>query len=73
MSKEWRHHCCDDCWPKVAVEVCGHPFAPEPFRLKEPEIETCCWCHGPTTSGIYVRADPAELQCQAVHAEDDDG
>jgi len=63
MSDAWRHAICDRCW---------HDYGPprEPIRLREPEIEICCFCGNPTRSGIYFRYDPSATKfCAHVHAE----
>ena len=54
---EWTHSICDECW---------HRRDPErvPVRLTEPIVELCCFCGELTVSGIYVRHDPQELDCQ---------
>lgn len=48
----WRHSICLACWKT------RNPGR-EPIALKEPEIETCCFCGAETCDGIYVREDPA--------------
>lgn len=50
----WTQPCCDDCWQdrnpgREAIRV----------RLDPPVVELCVFCVLPTTSGIYVRIDPA--------------
>lgn len=57
----WTHSICDDCWTNRSPHQ-------EPTRIVvDTETETCCWCGIQTTSGIFVRADPATLSCQ--HSE----
>lgn len=29
-----------------------------PVRIRDAELEHCCYCNQQTTSGIYVRVDP---------------
>lgn len=48
---EWTHPMCDECW--VTTQERGAI----PYRMSEPEQETCCWCGRTTSSGIYRRAD----------------
>lgn len=56
-DSRWTHAICDPCWNKrepsrVASRVTTFPD------------ERCCVCGEPTNSGIYFRADPAELKCE---------
>lgn len=47
---------CDICWrEREGIRI--------PSRVKLPyrEHETCCWCGHDTTSGIYLRVDPATV------------
>lgn len=48
----WTHTLCEGCWNFL------NPDRPVPHRLVEAEVETCCRCGMPTTSGIYVREEP---------------
>jgi hypothetical protein len=70
----WTHACCEMCWleregtwetidPGVQVLTSVR----RPSRVTEAPIEKCCFCDGPTISGIYVREDPATLTC--THAD----
>lgn len=52
----WTHTKCDSCWQAAEPERV-------PFRLRGAPAETCCWCGRQSTSGIYVREDPALLPC----------
>lgn len=47
------HNVCDDCWPKQQPDR-------EAYRIKDREVEICCYCGTKTESGIYYRdyADP---------------
>jgi hypothetical protein len=42
---------------------CWHADNPEsaPYKREHPDLETCAWCGRYTTSGIYVRVDPATV------------
>lgn len=50
-------------WNQPICDVCFWLRNPnrEPVRLREPEAEICAYCGDGTTSGIYVRADPASF------------
>lgn len=53
----WTHLICEDCWnerhpTRRAVKVSFDDGAP------------CCFCGKDTSSGIYVREDPATLDCR---------
>lgn len=56
MILSWTQAICDGCWQK------RYP-AREPSRIVEPfrEAEVCSYCGHDTTSGIYVREDPATV------------
>lgn len=55
----------DHGWTHPMCDVCYFARYPEwkPIRMREPDMEWCCWCNDLTDSGIYMRADPAEVQC----------
>jgi hypothetical protein len=57
---DWTHPMCDPCW----VEEMG---LREPVRMARAAAERCCWCAAPTRSGIYMREDPAKLDCEGIH------
>lgn len=46
-SADWYKHNPDREPHRMVAEMAGH--------------ETCCYCGQPTTSGIYVRVDPATV------------
>lgn len=50
----WTHPICDPCWLEVQP-------GREPHRFVEAarELEVCCFCGDDTSSGIYIRYDPA--------------
>lgn len=58
----WTHSICDDCF---SDRYDGQP--PTPHRMKEPDIEACCYCGRMHHSGIYVRDDPAQVACGGQH------
>lgn len=61
MSK-WNHNICDDCWlVRCAKE--GKVKIPVRISLDMRDVETCCYCHKDHMSGIWVRADPDEMDC----------
>jgi len=57
---DWTHAICDDCWDEK------HPDRPAPRKGQGP-IEHCCYCGDHTTSGIYVRDDPATVPHPRMH------
>lgn len=50
-------------WTQPKCEECWHLEKPDriPVRITTYPEERCAWCGQPTTSGIYVRADPRLL------------
>lgn len=52
----WTQAICDPCF----VDRYGHSRVVS--RTTEPEREQCCDCGVPTTSGIYIRDDPAQVR-----------
>ena len=61
MSK-WTHSICEECWRKR-----------EPNRTPTCMIaavtERCCFCGKEHRSGIYVRENPADMECNGIHGE----
>ena len=59
---KWVHVICDNCWYRQ------HP-GKQPVRRAVEEAVRCCFCAGQhlTSSGIFVRWDPAALSCQGNH------
>ncbi len=57
----WTHNICDRCW----LERCEkrEEVGRQPTRVMNSDLETCCYCQGPTSVGIYVRDDPKEIKC----------
>ena len=60
MSR-WTHSICESCWRK-------RELGRQPVRLKDPQLELCCFCGYTHASGIYVREDPTKTLCQGKHA-----
>lgn len=60
MSK-WNHSVCEACWFDANPDRI-------PVRVPDSDRRLCCLCGKPTISGIYVRHDPAKLNCH--HDED---
>jgi hypothetical protein len=66
----WNHACCELCWiqregewAEIQPGVRALTSVRRPVRQIDAPIEECCFCGGPTISGIYVRTDPASLSC----------
>jgi hypothetical protein len=55
MSK-WTHSIC----VKDFEDLTGKS-AESAVRMKDPELEVCCFCGKDTISGIYIRHDPSKL------------
>lgn len=61
----WMHSCCVSCWnafrlvPKQDADT---------VTTSAPEV--CCWCGEVTTAGIFLRGDPATMDCGGIHMED---
>lgn len=56
MSR-WNHLMCAACWNADDRHV------NKAVEGANSEAENCCYCGKPTTSGIWVRADPEMLDC----------
>lgn len=71
----WTHSCCERCWIeregewRPAPEVGGDVLVSirRPVRIREPDLEQCCFCGAPTIIGIYVMHDPKELSLCSGH------
>ena len=59
---DWTHRMCDHCWSRSHKR--------DPLRIKNDPIGKCCFCGKDTNSGIYVRYDPKELNCEKNHKDD---
>jgi hypothetical protein len=66
MSSQWRHSLCMGCWDERNPGCVAHALREE-FRDEKPE--KCCGCGRMHGSGIYLREDPALMQCKGVHEE----
>jgi hypothetical protein len=61
MMMTWTQPFCEDCWNRA------NPGR-QPVKLNDPEVETCCICGVMTTSGIYQRINPKEVEHPKVGA-----
>lgn len=60
MSR-FTHSICEECWKKKNPRR-------SPVRIIDcPPMEKCCFCSKSHYSGIYVRENPADMQCNGVH------
>ena len=62
MSR-WTHSCCEGCW---TIRSGDHRT---PVKIKEAEVDRCCFCGKVNIDGIYVREDPSKTLCKGVHLE----
>lgn len=54
---------CEPCWRARSDQ-------PQPYRLKNRELEVCCFCGQTTRSGIYWRAAPTDPpHCTQDHGD----
>ncbi len=51
----WNQPICATCW---TLQNPGRT----PVCMNDADEETCAWCGKGTTTGIYVRADPATVE-----------
>jgi hypothetical protein len=60
MSR-WTHSICEACWNKKNPDR-------QAVRAvyTEQERQVCCFCLQAHQSGIYVRANPADLPCNGT-------
>lgn len=61
----WMHGCCVTCWNIFRMEPKKDA---DTMTTCAPEV--CCWCGRVTTAGIYLRGDPATMECRGIHMED---
>jgi hypothetical protein len=54
-SYSWTQPICQRCW---ALQNPGRV----PVLTTIGDTETCAWCGSKTTTGIYVRVDPATVE-----------
>lgn len=59
----WTHALCDLCYAAIFP---GRSAT----RMNEPIREVCCECAQWTTSGIYYREDPKQMECLGDHSND---
>ena len=52
MRYSWTQPCCDACWSRINGDRIPH-------RVIDRPEEVCVHCNQYTTSGIYIRIDPA--------------
>ena len=62
MSNRWTHSICDECWKKRYPERGAH-------RLIGASPERCCFCGKEHKSGIFVRENPADMECNGIHGD----
>lgn len=60
MSEKWDHVICSDCYAE------RHPGRTAHRTAGGVDLGECCFCGEETDEGIFVRADPAITNCQAV-------
>ena len=63
-SSAWTHPICQPCWDR------NFPGR-EPIIVTFTDPELCCFCREREAEGIYVRHDPAELECGGVHSTEE--
>lgn len=54
---KWSHSICERCYAEKEPRR-------EPVRVKDAEVETCCFCGRTHNSGIFYRHDPKGLKCE---------
>ena len=54
---KWTHPICYGCYGAIYPDR-------EPVRMRNDDTQECCFCSAPTGEGIYIRYDPALLNCQ---------
>lgn len=58
----WTHLMCAACWNADKGNIARNVNTAT--EGANSEAEPCCFCDKPTTSGIWVRADPAGMSCR---------
>jgi hypothetical protein len=58
----WTHSVCADCWKKMNPDR-------QPCRVVLADQERCCFCGTIHRSGIYVRKNPADMECNGLHED----
>ena len=51
----WTHSICESCWNKREP-------GRKPRRMRDADLEPCCFCGVDHTSGIYVRENPDNVK-----------
>jgi hypothetical protein len=66
----WNHRLCDPCWTGLNTQlVVGDEEEADSITYRPPVRNladpggVCCRCGDPTTSGIFVRAEPTRYRC----------
>lgn len=62
---EWMHAICVPCWNRFRMEPKGYQ---DTMTTCAPEV--CCWCGAVTVAGIFLRGDPATMECGGIHMDD---
>ena len=58
----WTHPCCEACWvERNLYYVNGEVAIRQPFLLKDPGIQKCCYCGNMTILGCWIREDPTKV------------
>lgn len=60
----WTHSICDPCWQKMNPERTPVRSIP---AMESPTPGRCCYCGEFHNSGIYIRANPADMECNGDH------
>jgi len=59
----WTQPLCEDCWDERYLSRVS-------VRDVDGPAETCCLCGHATTSGIFIRIDPASVPFPRTEASD---
>ncbi len=62
MSNSWDHLMCAACWNADEGNIASG--VNNALEGANSEAEPCCYCGKDTTSGIWVRHDPAKISCR---------
>lgn len=54
-ESRWNHPVCEACFDSMYPNK-------QPVKVIQREIHPCCSCGSRTTSGIYIRREPSELE-----------
>lgn len=74
MSKVSNQAICEADWIELRAVWDGDKLVSlqVPVRLRDPKIERCAWCGGPTILGAYVRVETATVPYPTIKEEDDE-